>query len=164
MTISDYSIKNPVFAWCLMTALIVFGIIGFSRMGVSQMPDVDFPVLTVTATWEGTDPMTMESAVTDVLENQFMTIPGLELVQSTTQEGQSNITLQFTLGTDINGAMVQVQNAISAAQRYLPPIGEGGMDPPVIARRMLKAEAKLARNTKQTTEVVIQDSVRVLRS
>ncbi len=134
MTISDYSIENPVFAWCLMTALIVFGIIGFSRMGVSQMPDVDFPVLTVTATWEGTDPMTMESAVTDVLENQFMTIPGLELVQSTTQEGQSNITLQFTLGTDINGAMVQVQNAISAAQRYLPPIGEGGMDPPVIAQ------------------------------
>ena len=55
MTLSDLSIKNPVFAWMLMTGLMVFGWIGFSRMGVSQLPDVDFPVVTVTVTWEPCD-------------------------------------------------------------------------------------------------------------
>lgn len=52
MTLSDISIKNPVFAWMLMTGLIVFGWIGFHRMGISQLPDIDFPVVTVTVTWE----------------------------------------------------------------------------------------------------------------
>ncbi len=56
MTLSDLSIKNPVFAWMLMLGLIVFGWVGFSRMGVSQLPDVDFPVVTVSVTLEGAAP------------------------------------------------------------------------------------------------------------
>ncbi|MDO8756962.1 MAG: efflux RND transporter permease subunit, partial [Elusimicrobiota bacterium] len=60
MTISDLSIKNPVFAWMLMFALMLFGWVGYSRMGVSQMPDVDFPVVNVAVTWEGAAPEIME--------------------------------------------------------------------------------------------------------
>ncbi|MBI3331324.1 MAG: efflux RND transporter permease subunit, partial [Candidatus Omnitrophica bacterium] len=56
MTLSDFSIKNPVFAWMLMAALILFGGIGYQRMGVSQMPDVEFPVLNVSLDWEGAAP------------------------------------------------------------------------------------------------------------
>ena len=56
MTISDVSIKNPVFAWMLMIGLIVFGWVSFTRMGISQLPDVDFPVVTVHITWEGAAP------------------------------------------------------------------------------------------------------------
>ena len=61
MTLSDCSIKNPVFAWMLMIGLMVFGWIGFSRMGISQLPDVDFPVVTITVTWENAAPEIVET-------------------------------------------------------------------------------------------------------
>ena len=67
MTLSDISIKNPVFAWMLMAALIVFGLISFNQMGVSQMPDVDFPVVSINLTWEGAAPEVMETDVVDVV-------------------------------------------------------------------------------------------------
>ena len=61
MTISDLSIKNPVFAWMLMFGLMLFGWVGYSRMGVSQMPDVDFPVVNIAVTWDGAAPEIMEA-------------------------------------------------------------------------------------------------------
>ncbi|MDE2293724.1 MAG: efflux RND transporter permease subunit, partial [Elusimicrobia bacterium] len=74
MTLSDLSIKNPVFAWMLMIGLMVFGWIGFSRMGVSQLPDVDFPVVNVQVTWEGAAPEVMETQVADVIEDAVMSV------------------------------------------------------------------------------------------
>jgi multidrug efflux pump subunit AcrB len=72
MNLSSISIKNPVFAWMLMIGLIVFGWVSFERMGISQLPDVDFPILTVTVTWQGAAPEVMESAVADILEDAVM--------------------------------------------------------------------------------------------
>ena len=72
MRISDVSIRNPVFAWMLMAALMVFGAVGFSRMGVSQMPDVDFPVISIAVSWSGASPDVMETAVSDIIENAVM--------------------------------------------------------------------------------------------
>jgi hydrophobe/amphiphile efflux-1 (HAE1) family protein len=130
MTLSDISIRNPVFAWILMSGLIIFGAIGFSRMGISQMPDVDFPVLTITVTWFGASPDTMELAVADILEDSVMSIEGIRNVSSTSQEGRTDITIEFELNRDVNTALQEVQTKILQAQRNLPT----DIDPPVVTK------------------------------
>jgi HAE1 family hydrophobic/amphiphilic exporter-1 len=130
MTLSDISIKRPVFAWMLMAGLLVFGGLCYSLMGISQLPDVDFPVITITVTWAGASPDVMETAVADVLEDAVMSVDGVQLVQSTSQQGQTQITIQFNLQQDINVALEEVQTKVSQAQKNLPQT----IDPPVITK------------------------------
>ncbi|MGZ3657013.1 MAG: efflux RND transporter permease subunit [Bdellovibrionota bacterium] len=130
MTLSDISIKRPVFAWMLMAGLLVFGAVSFSLMGISQLPDVDFPVVTVTVTWAGAAPDVMEAAVADIIENSVMSVDGVQFVQSVSQQGQTQIIIQFNLDQDINAALEQVQSKIAAAQKNLPQT----IDPPVITK------------------------------
>jgi len=93
MSISDVSIKNPVFAWMLMFALMLFGAIGFSRMGVSLMPDVDFPVLNINLTWEGAAPEIMETEVVDQVEDVLTSVEGVREISSNSRQGSANITV-----------------------------------------------------------------------
>ncbi len=130
MMLSDISIKNTVFAWILMAGLILFGAIGFSRMGISQLPDVDFPVLSVRVTWQGASPETMESTVADVLEDAVMTIEGIRNVSSVSMEGLSTITIEFELSRDIDSALQEVQTKILQSQRNLP----SDIDPPIVTK------------------------------
>ncbi len=130
MTLSDLSIKRPVFAWMLMAGLLVFGAISYTYMGISQLPDVDFPVVNVSVSWAGASPDVMETAVADIIENAVMSVDGIQLVQSTSQQGNSQITIQFTLAQDINVALQQVQTKISQAQKNLPQT----IDPPIITK------------------------------
>jgi HAE1 family hydrophobic/amphiphilic exporter-1 len=130
MTLSDLSIKNPVFAWMLMLGLIVFGWIGFSSMGISQMPDVDYPVVNVSITLENAAPEVMETQVADVIEGAVMGIQGINDVSSVSKSGQCNITIEFDLGRDIDVAMQEVQSKISQVQRDLPK----DIDPPTISK------------------------------
>ena len=130
MTLSDLSIKNPVFAWMLMLGLIVFGWIGFSNMGISQMPDVDYPVVNVGVTLEGAAPEVMETQVADVLEGAVMSIQGIKDVSSTSKRGSVNITIEFDLGRDIDVAMQEVQAKISQAAHDLPH----DIDPPTVSK------------------------------
>jgi hydrophobe/amphiphile efflux-1 (HAE1) family protein len=113
MILSDISIRRPVFAWMLMFGLIVFGAISFSRMGVSMMPDVDFPVLNVNVTWEGAAPEIMESELVDKIEEAVISVEGLKEVRSTIRQGQGNVELEFDLDRDIDAALQEVQAAIS---------------------------------------------------
>src|SRR5215510_5020959 len=94
MTLSDASIKNPVFAWMLMIGLIVFGWIGFHRMGISQLPDVDFPVVTVNVAWEDASPEIMQTQVADPIEDPVTSVEGIRTIQSTSQLGQTTITIE----------------------------------------------------------------------
>ncbi len=130
MTLSDISIKNPVFAWMLMTALIVFGAIAYKDLGVSQMPEVDFPVLNVSVTWEGAAPEVMESDVVDVIEDAVMSSEGLREVTSTTRQGSTDVKLEFALERDIDVALQEVQSRVAQAQRRLPE----DIDPPVVSK------------------------------
>ncbi len=130
MTLSDTSIKNPVFAWMLMAGLIVFGTISFQRMGVSQMPDVDFPVVSVSLAWEGAAPEVMETDVVDVVEDVITSIQGVRDISSTTRQGQATITIEFELGRDIDVAVQEVQTKIAQAQMRLPR----ELDPPVVIK------------------------------
>lgn len=130
MTLSNISIRHPVFAWMLMAGLLVFGALSYSLMGISQLPDVDFPVITVTVTWPGAAPDVMESAVADPIEDAVMSVDGIQLVQSVSQEGQTQVIIQFILSQDINAALEEVQTKISAAQKNLPQT----IDPPIITK------------------------------
>ncbi len=130
MSLSTTSIKNPVFAWMLMAALIVFGWIGFTRMGVSQLPDVDFPVLSVQVTYEGAAPVVMETDIMDVIEESVMTIQGIREVSSSARQGQATITIEFDLDKDIDVALQEVQTNIAQAQRRLPD----DMDPAIVSK------------------------------
>src|SRR5690242_9963991 len=104
MKLSDLSIKNPVFAWMLMIGLILFGYVGFHNMGISQLPDVDFPIVTVTTTWEGAAPEVMETEVTDVVEDAVMQVQGVKEVDSTSKQGSATISIEFELSRDIDAA------------------------------------------------------------
>ena len=95
MTLSDLSIKNPVFAWMLMFALITFGWIGYGRMGVSQMPDVDFPIVNVAVTWEGAAPEIMEAEVVDIIEDAVTSVQGVREITSSSKQGQASITVEL---------------------------------------------------------------------
>ena len=130
MTLSDLSIKNPVFAWMLMMGLIVFGWIGFSNMGISQMPDVDSPVINVGVSLEGAAPEVMETQVADLLEGAVMGIQGIKEVSSRSSRGSSRITIEFEIGRDIDVAMQEVQAKIAQVQRDLPK----DVDPPTITK------------------------------
>jgi len=130
VTLSDISIKNPVFAWMIMAALIIFGGISFTRMGISQMPDVDFPVVTVNVTEQGAAPEVMEMEVVDVIENAVMTVEGVNHVTSTSREGSANISIEFNLNRNIDVALQEVQTKVSQAQRLLPK----DIDPPIITK------------------------------
>ena len=130
MMLSDVSIKNPVFAWMLMLGLILFGVIGFTQIGKSQLPDVDFPVLSISTKWNGASPEVIETEVVDVIENALTSVKGVKKITSTSRQGQSLIIIEFDLKTDIDVALQEVQSKISQSQYQLPK----DMEPSVISK------------------------------
>ncbi|MGE0736583.1 MAG: efflux RND transporter permease subunit [Alphaproteobacteria bacterium] len=120
MTLPELCIRRPVMTTLLMAAFVIFGIVAYRSLPVSELPSVDFPTVQVTASLPGADPETMASAVAKVLENQFSTIPGIDSMSSVSSLGQTRITIQFDLDRSIDGAAQDVQAAISAVQRKLP--------------------------------------------
>src|ERR1700677_724790 len=127
-SLADLSIRRPVFAWMLMASLIIFGAIGLSRLGVSEQPDVDFPVLTINATWNGAAPEVMETEIVDKIEEQVISTQGVRNVTSQIQQGQASITLEFEIDRNIDAALTEVQSKLSDVQL---PIGA---DTPTIVK------------------------------
>lgn len=120
MTLSDLSIRKPVFAWMLMFGLIVFGAISFNRMGVSELPDVDFAMITVAARYEGAAPDVLEAEVIDPLEDALIGIQGVKNIFSTSRSGSADIIIEFTLERSLDLAFQDVQAKIAATQNMLP--------------------------------------------
>jgi multidrug efflux pump subunit AcrB len=130
MTLSELSIKNPVFAVMLSAAMIVFGYLGYRDMGVSQFPEIDFPVVSVVVTREAASPDVMDGDVTDVIEDAVAGVEGVDYIASQSLESTSIVTVYFRLHRDIDSAMQDVQNAVSGVRRRLPI----DIDPPVISK------------------------------
>ena len=137
MTLADISIRNHVFAWMLMLGLIGFGIITFTGygnvvkgLGVSQNPDVDFPVVSVSVTYEGASPDIMETDVVDPIEDAVTSIEGVKQISSTSRYGSANITVEFELSRNIDAALQDVQSRVAQAARRLPR----EIDPPTVSK------------------------------
>ncbi|HJU17671.1 MAG TPA: efflux RND transporter permease subunit, partial [Stellaceae bacterium] len=120
MTISEPFIRRPIATILLMAALLVGGIAGYVLLPVSATPNVDFPTIGVSAALPGADPNVMAASVAQPLERQFATIPGVAQITSTSTQGYTNITVQFALSRDIDGAAADIQAAINAASGSLP--------------------------------------------
>jgi len=105
----------------LMIGILIFGVVGYLGLPVSDLPNIDYPTISVQANLPGANPETMASSVAAPLERQFSTIPGLDAMTSGSNRGFTNITMTFTLDRDIDSAAQDVQNAIAAVSRKLPP-------------------------------------------
>lgn len=117
---TSFFINRPVASVVIMTALIFFGVLGYMQLPVSDLPNVEFPTIEVSASLSGANPEMMASSVATPLERQFSTIPGISSMTSVSKLGRANITLQFKLSVDIDSAAQDVQSAITAASRKLP--------------------------------------------
>ncbi len=120
MNLSDTFIRRPIATSLLMAAIALFGLVAYRSLPVSDLPNVDLPTLQVTASLPGASPDTMASAVATPLENQFSLIAGLNSMTSTNSMGATQITLEFDLSRNLDGAAVDVQSAITQATRLLP--------------------------------------------
>src|ERR1043166_3753709 len=120
MSISALFIKRPVMTTLVMLGILVFGLMSYRLLSVSNLPNVDFPTIQVNASLPGASPETMASAVATPLEKQFSTIAGVDQMTSSSSLGSTNITLQFTLDRNIDAAAQDVQAAVSKTLRQLP--------------------------------------------
>src|SRR5580700_8022856 len=120
MSLSSPFILRPVATSLLMTGILLVGIVAFRQLSVSALPEVDYPTIQVVTFYPGAGPDVMASSVTAPLERQFGQVPGLNQMTSTSSEGSSLITLQFTLDLNIDVAEQEVQEAINGSATYLP--------------------------------------------
>ena len=120
MNISGLFIRRPVMTTLVMAAILIFGLIAYRQLPVSDLPPVDYPTISVNASLAGASAETMASSVATPLEKQFSTIAGLETMTSISSQGNSGITLQFALSKDIDATAQDVQSAISRVLRQLP--------------------------------------------
>jgi HAE1 family hydrophobic/amphiphilic exporter-1 len=120
MNLSEIFIRRPVMTTLLMSAMFVFGVMGFKQLPVSDLPNVDVPTILVSASLPGASPEAMASSVATPLERQFSTIAGIDSMSSSSTSGQVQITLQFNFERNIDAAAQDVQSAISASEKSLP--------------------------------------------
>src|SRR6476620_3818903 len=121
MNISETCIRRPVLTTLMTASLIVFGAFAYRLLPVAALPAVDFPTIQVTATLPGASPETMASSVASILEKQFSAISDISQMSSTSTLGSTQIVLQFNLNRSIDGAALDVQAAMTTAQRHMPP-------------------------------------------
>lgn len=128
MNLIDLAIRRPVFAWVLMFVMIVFGAICLNRLGISQMPDVDFPILNISLTYEGAAPEVIEADLIEPIEQRLLQIEGVKEMRSTANQGSASINMEFDINRNVDVALQEVQSALS--QLRLP----ANVDPPIIRK------------------------------
>ncbi len=121
MNFSESFIRKPVMTTLLMAALVIFGVFGYFSLPVSELPSVDFPTIVVSASLPGATPETMASALASPLESNLSNVPDIASMSSSSSLGSTSITIQFNLDRDIDAAAQDVNAAISASLRQLPP-------------------------------------------
>ena len=139
MSVSELFIRRPVATTILTLALVLFGLIAFFKLPVAELPSVDFPTISVSASLPGADPKTMAASVATPLERAFTQIPGLETMNSSSTNGSTNITLSFALNRNIDAAAQDVQTAIAQTTRQLP----ASMPTPPTPRKVNPADAPI---------------------
>jgi multidrug efflux pump len=129
-SLSSISIRRPVLAIVMSITVIVFGIIGINFLGVREYPSVDPPIVNVSTSYTGANAETIESEITEPLEESINGIAGIRTLTSSSSEGRSNITVEFNLGIDMEAAANDVRDRVARAQRQLPD----DADPPTVSK------------------------------
>ncbi|MFA5093138.1 MAG: efflux RND transporter permease subunit [Candidatus Omnitrophota bacterium] len=131
MSLPEFGVKKPVTNLMIFSAIIILALYSLSRLGIDMMPEIEPPSITVISSYPGAGSEDVETNVTEELENQLGTTPGLEKITSTSSEGSSMITLKFIWGTNLDEASNDVRDRIELAKRFLPDIPDE-MDNPFI--------------------------------
>ncbi|HEX5756318.1 MAG TPA: efflux RND transporter permease subunit, partial [Arenimonas sp.] len=147
MILSDLSIKRPVFATVMSLLLVVLGIIAFSRLTLRELPAIDPPVVSVQVNYPGASAAVVESRITQILEDAVAGIEGIQTIQSSSRNGRADVSIEFTLGREIEAAANDVRDAISRIGDRLPPEA----DPPEIEKVESDAEVILWLNLNSST-------------
>jgi multidrug efflux pump len=130
MNISELSIRRPVLSTVLVLIIILFGVVGYTSLGVREYPSVDNPIISVSASYPGANAEVIENQITEPLEQQINGIPGIRSLSSVSQYGMSRITVEFELSVDLETAANDVRDKVSRAQRMLPR----DCDPPTVSK------------------------------
>lgn len=152
MNISTVSINRPVLASVVSIVIILFGVIGFTYLGVREYPSVDPPVVTVSTSYVGANSAVIEAQITEPLEAQINGIDGIKNITSSSSDGRSNITVEFELGIDMDNAANDVRDRVSRAIRNLPP----DADPPIISKADANAETILTVTVQSTKRDLLE--------
>ena len=139
MSLPSLSIRRHVFAAMLSIVLVLFGLIGYQRIGVDRYPRIEFPLVSVVTVLPGANPEIVDTSVTGIIESAVNAIPGIDFVASTSQPGVSQVVLQFDLSKNIDVAFNEVQAKVNTVLRQLP----NDADPPVVAKVEFGAEPVL---------------------
>ena len=131
MNISELSIKRPVLATVMNLAIIIFGVVGLSFLAVRDYPAIDPPMISVSTSYTGANPDIIESQITEPLEKQINGIQGIRTITSSSSQGNSQISVEFNLGVDLEAAASDVRDKVSQAQRSLP---QDINAPPVVSK------------------------------
>ena len=130
MTLPELSVRRHVLAWMLSAALMLFGIISISRIGMDRLPYIEFPMISVTTTLKGANPDIVDASLTNIIETAVNGVPGIEHIQSTSSPGVSAVNVTFVLEKNIDVAFNEVQAKVNQVLRRLPK----DTDPPVVAK------------------------------
>ena len=152
MSLSSISINRPVLASVMSIAIILFGIIGFSYLGIREYPSVDQPIVTVATNYIGANADVIESQITEPLEESINGISGIRSLTSVSREGRSTITIEFELEIDIDNAANDVRDRVSRAQSGLPPDVEN----PIVSKADSDAQPIVFLNVKSDSRNTLQ--------
>ncbi|HZF55014.1 MAG TPA: efflux RND transporter permease subunit [Polyangiaceae bacterium] len=130
MSLTEACLRKPVFAWMLMIATVVFGAVAVSRIGISQFPDVDFPTINVSVSWEGAAPEVIEHDVVEAIEEAVVQVEGVKSITSSSRQGTASITIELDLSRNVDAALQDVTTKVSQAQQRLPR----DIDPPIVTK------------------------------
>jgi multidrug efflux pump len=130
MMLSDTSIKRPVFAWVVSLVLIVFGLVAFSRLALREYPDIDPPVVSISTNYPGASASVVETRITQIIEDRIAGVEGVRFINSRSQDGRSNISIEFRIDRDIESAANDVRDRVSGVADLLPDEA----DPPEVEK------------------------------
>jgi HAE1 family hydrophobic/amphiphilic exporter-1 len=130
MTLPGLSINRHIFAFMLSALIVLFGIIAYRDIGVDQFPQVDFPMISISTTLPGADPEIIDTSITNVIENAVNSVPGIDVIASTSSPGVSIVRIQFHLEKDVDVAFNEVQAKVNQSLRMLP----NDADPPIVGK------------------------------
>jgi HAE1 family hydrophobic/amphiphilic exporter-1/multidrug efflux pump len=131
MNISELSLKRPVLATVMNIAIIIFGLVGYSFLALREYPAIDPPIISVQTSYSGANSEVIQSQITEPLEKAINGIPGIRTINSSSSVGNSNITVEFNLGVNLETAANDVRDKVSQAARSLP---EDINNPPVVSK------------------------------
>jgi len=168
MTLAELSIRRPVLAIVMTVAIVVFGLVGFSFLGVREYPAVDPPVVTVTTNYPGASPEVISSQITEPIEQSISGVAGIRVISSTSRDGQSSIRVEFDLGVPMDAAANDVRDKVSVARRQLPAdadpstVDKADADSSPIIFLTLKSSTKSIYDVAYAADTIVKERVQTI--